>query len=180
MAGLVFLLVFWVLAGACQRHGVGVFFVQFTIAALAAPACSASLTCAQRKILFAFFVAHFLFKWTNGRMSPIPSNPNARAVLSHGAVLRRTFSSGSKSRQTIHRCCNIKRLNSGTTQRPTSPNVDEPPLVKIIHRADADGSAPNARPPPGQPLRASMTAGNRTVARAKRCGRGDTDVHHTR
>ena len=25
MAGLVFLLVFWVLAGACQRHGVGVF-----------------------------------------------------------------------------------------------------------------------------------------------------------
>ena len=30
MAGLVFLLVFWVLAGACQRHGVGVFFiVQF-------------------------------------------------------------------------------------------------------------------------------------------------------
>ena len=29
-AGLVFLLVFWVLAGACQRHGVGVFFiVQF-------------------------------------------------------------------------------------------------------------------------------------------------------
>jgi len=25
MAGLVFLLVFWALAGACQRHGVGVF-----------------------------------------------------------------------------------------------------------------------------------------------------------
>jgi hypothetical protein len=25
MAGLVFLLVFWVLAGACQRHGVGGF-----------------------------------------------------------------------------------------------------------------------------------------------------------
>jgi len=30
MAGLVFLLVFWALAGACQRHGVGDFFiVQF-------------------------------------------------------------------------------------------------------------------------------------------------------
>ena len=27
MAGLVFLLVFWVLAGACQRHGVGGFIV---------------------------------------------------------------------------------------------------------------------------------------------------------
>ena len=27
MAGLVFLLVFWALAGACQRHGVGVFFI---------------------------------------------------------------------------------------------------------------------------------------------------------
>ena len=122
----------------------------------------------------------FLFKWTNGRMSPIPSNANARAALSHGAVRRRTSSSGSKSRQTIHRCCNIKILNSGTTQRPTSPNVDEPPLVKIIHRADADGSTPNPRSPPGQPLRASMTAGNRTVARAKRCGRGDTGFHHTR
>ena len=29
MAGLVFLLVFWVLAGACQRHGVGEFIVPF-------------------------------------------------------------------------------------------------------------------------------------------------------
>ena len=32
MAGLVFFLVSWVLAGACQRHGAGVFLiVQFTI-----------------------------------------------------------------------------------------------------------------------------------------------------
>ena len=31
MAGLVFLLVFWVLASACQRHGVGGFIVQFII-----------------------------------------------------------------------------------------------------------------------------------------------------
>ena len=31
MAGLVFLLVFWALAGACQRHGVGGFIVQFII-----------------------------------------------------------------------------------------------------------------------------------------------------
>ena len=31
MACLVFLLVFWVLARACQRHGVGGFIVQFTI-----------------------------------------------------------------------------------------------------------------------------------------------------
>ena len=31
MAGLVFLLVFRVLAGACQRHGVGGFLVQFII-----------------------------------------------------------------------------------------------------------------------------------------------------
>ena len=30
MAGLVFLLVFWVLAGACQRHGVGVFLLRNT------------------------------------------------------------------------------------------------------------------------------------------------------
>ena len=28
MAGLVFLLVFWVLAGACQRHGVGGFLLR--------------------------------------------------------------------------------------------------------------------------------------------------------
>jgi hypothetical protein len=31
MAGLVFLLVFRVLAGACQRHAVGVFLAQLTI-----------------------------------------------------------------------------------------------------------------------------------------------------
>ena len=31
IAGLVFLLVFWVLAGACQRYGVGGFIVQFII-----------------------------------------------------------------------------------------------------------------------------------------------------
>ena len=30
MAGLVFLLVFWVLAGACQRHGVGGFLLRNT------------------------------------------------------------------------------------------------------------------------------------------------------
>jgi len=31
MAGLVFILVLWVLAGACQRHGVGVFFQKSEI-----------------------------------------------------------------------------------------------------------------------------------------------------
>ena len=31
MAGLVFLLVLWVLEGACQRHGVGGLLVQFII-----------------------------------------------------------------------------------------------------------------------------------------------------
>ena len=31
MAGLVFLLVFWVLGGACKGHGVGGFVVKFTI-----------------------------------------------------------------------------------------------------------------------------------------------------
>jgi len=30
MAGLVFLSVFWALAGDCQRHGVGGFIVQFS------------------------------------------------------------------------------------------------------------------------------------------------------
>ena len=39
MAGLVFLLVFWVLAGACQRHGAGRFLVQLTITI-----CTASTT----------------------------------------------------------------------------------------------------------------------------------------
>jgi hypothetical protein len=34
MAGLVFLLVFWVLAGACQRHGVGGFLLCNTATAL--------------------------------------------------------------------------------------------------------------------------------------------------
>ena len=42
MAGLVFLLVFWVLAGACQRHGVGgVLLRNTTTTDLQAPASTA-------------------------------------------------------------------------------------------------------------------------------------------
>ena len=37
MAGLVFLLVFWVLAGACQRHGVGGFYCAIPLLLLPSP-----------------------------------------------------------------------------------------------------------------------------------------------
>ena len=39
MAGLVFLLVFWALAGACRRHGVGFFLAQFTTSLHSSSGC---------------------------------------------------------------------------------------------------------------------------------------------
>ena len=46
MAGLVFLLVFWVLAGACQRHGVGGFLL-----------CNTTTTSATSFLLTSFWVS---------------------------------------------------------------------------------------------------------------------------
>ena len=43
MAGLVFLLVFWELAGACQRHGVGGVIVVQLIIITARPVCRAEI-----------------------------------------------------------------------------------------------------------------------------------------
>ena len=60
MAGLVFLLVFWVLAGACQKYGVGGFIVQFFFfygveGAHAVPLASARHACVEEIFCVALF-----------------------------------------------------------------------------------------------------------------------------
>ena len=91
MAGLVFLLVFWVLAGACQRNGVGVFFiVQF----------------------FFFFVAA-------GRRGRHRRRARARSAPFRNSELRPPFAGAcDSSRRLTHRQLQLSLQAPVSTRRP--------------------------------------------------------------